>query len=125
MPRAPGKPCAHHGCASVVYGQKWCKEHQRSDWRRKTAHRLQTDWREEKRFYDSAGWQRLRLERLRIEPLCRMCKAQGRISLAKDVDHIERIRSGGERLSLENTQSLCKQCHARKSGREARENPGT
>lgn len=63
------------------------------------------------RGYDRR-WKRLRLVRLRAEPLCRFCAAQGRTVPATVVDHIVPHKGKRELLySLENTQSLCVTCH--------------
>lgn len=55
-------------------------------------------------------WQRLRKIILTEEPLCRMCKAQGRTREATVVDHITPKRDGGTD-ERENLQALCFTCH--------------
>ncbi|MGB3390738.1 MAG: HNH endonuclease signature motif containing protein [Pseudaminobacter sp.] len=42
---------------------------------------------------------------------CVQCDARGRL----EVDHIKPIRDGGAPYDLENLQSLCPKCHARKT----------
>jgi 5-methylcytosine-specific restriction protein A len=67
------------------------------------------------RGYDR-DWQRLRLVQLGREPLCRHCKARHLIEPAVEVDHIVPIKAAPElRLDIDNLQSLCKSCHARKT----------
>jgi len=66
------------------------------------------------RGYDGR-WRRVRAMHLRSEPLCRMCQAAGRVTLATMVDHIVPIRDGGERLDDDGLQSLCVDCHAAKT----------
>jgi 5-methylcytosine-specific restriction enzyme A len=66
------------------------------------------------RGYDNR-WRRVREMHLRSEPLCRMCLAAGRAVGATMVDHVVPIRDGGERLADINLQSLCADCHARKT----------
>jgi len=62
----------------------------------------------------------IRAMRLSEEPLCRTCLAAGRYTAATDVDHIEPHRGNVEKfLNYENTQSLCKSCHSRKTLGEA------
>lgn len=57
-------------------------------------------------------WQALRLRHLASEPLCRMCKAEGRITAATVVDHIVPIEQAPHRrLDASNCQSLCKPHH--------------
>lgn len=50
--------------------------------------------------------------------LCRACLKQGRVTLARDVDHIIPKAEGGTDQDT-NLQALCKQCHADKSKAEA------
>ena len=69
-------------------------------------------------FYRLAAWKKLRKARLRENPLCQHCLAKDKVVTATVVDHITPIRLGGEPLEYENTQSLCKRCHASKSARE-------
>tara|TARA_R100001244_G_C5159438_1_gene130806 strand:- start:71 stop:409 length:339 start_codon:yes stop_codon:yes gene_type:complete len=71
------------------------------------------------KFYNSKRWRSLRGYYLQMNPLCEMCKRAGYITPAEEIDHRTPIRLGGNRTTLDNLQSLCKPCHARKSGREA------
>jgi len=64
--------------------------------------------------YHTARWQRMRLQQLRDEPLCRYCAAMGWVVPATVVDHT--IPHRGDRdLALDqgNLQSVCKPCHDR------------
>ncbi|GAB3511641.1 HNH endonuclease signature motif containing protein [Emticicia fontis] len=66
--------------------------------------------------YDNKLWRGkdgVRLQRLMIEPFCRNCAAPGQM-----VDHIKPVNEGGEPFDIENTQTLCNSCHARKSAIE-------
>lgn len=67
-----------------------------------------------RKWYKLARWQALRSARLAAEPLCRMCRAFGRVTAAGVVDHIKPHR-GDARLFFDpgNLQSLCKPCHDR------------
>ena len=67
------------------------------------------------KFYQSPQWRRLRALQLEQEPLCEDC----RIRAATLADHIKPINQGGEALNIDNLQSLCHQCHNKKSGRES------
>jgi len=62
-----------------------------------------------------AAWRKLRATVLQEEPLCRMCAAQGLTVVATDVDHIHNDPSDNRRESL---QSLCHECHSRKTARD-------
>ena len=56
---------------------------------------------------------------LAAEPLCRLCKAQGRRTPATEVDHIAAVAHGGDPWDLGNLQAACRACHAAKTGRDA------
>lgn len=76
----------------------------------------QPSWRTDKRKTAERGygyaWQKARLQFLRANPLCVMCKAQGRVHAAEVVDHII-PHKGDEALFWDesNWQSLCKPHH--------------
>jgi 5-methylcytosine-specific restriction enzyme A len=52
----------------------------------------------------------LRKRRLHNEPLCRMCKSEGRVTEAKRVDHIKPLAKGGTDTD-DNVRSLCIEHH--------------
>jgi 5-methylcytosine-specific restriction protein A len=71
-------------------------------------------------WYSYAAWRRLRLDVLRDEPFCRVCRAAGRNTVATDIDHI--VKHGGDRdrfFDRGNLQSLCHRCHTAKTVRGA------
>lgn len=61
-------------------------------------------------FYNSIAWKRLRQAKLWKTPLCESCGKP-----ASDVDHKISIQSGGARTDSDNLQSLCHECHSRKT----------
>src|SRR5690554_5824865 len=63
-------------------------------------------------LYNTKAWKQLRAEQLRQEPLCRMCKEQGRITPATVVDHVK-PHKGDRELFFDpgNLQGLCKAHH--------------
>ena len=69
-------------------------------------------------FYQSAPWRRLRAVKLEQNPMCEECERNGRYTPAQMVDHIVPINKGGASLDIENLQSLCNACHARKSAKD-------
>jgi 5-methylcytosine-specific restriction protein A len=70
-------------------------------------------------FYNTPAWRDLRKSHLAREPLCRECKAEGVLTLATVVDHIEDRRKRPElALSDGNLQSLCPTHHNARTGRE-------
>lgn len=63
-------------------------------------------------WYKTRAWQVTRRRQLQEEPLCRMCKAEGRVTAATVVDHITPHK--GDRalfFSADNLQALCKRHH--------------
>lgn len=63
------------------------------------------------RGYDH-DWRRLAEQVKAAEPLCRMCRAAGRLSETEVVDHIVPVWvEPSRRLDRSNLQGLCKRCH--------------
>jgi len=69
-------------------------------------------------FYSSAAWLKLRNYKRSVNPICEHCIKFNLITPFHTIDHIKPISEGGEALDLSNLQSLCKQCHAIKTGKE-------
>ena len=65
------------------------------------------------RGYDAAH-RRLRKQLLEAEPLCRVCKGKGRVTVATICDHIHPLSKGGETV-MENLQPLCAECSYEKT----------
>lgn len=65
-------------------------------------------------------WRRIRFEHLAEEPLCRMCRQLGLVTLATEVDHIKPLWQGSNEYDRSNLQSLCSTCHAVKTSEEAK-----
>jgi 5-methylcytosine-specific restriction protein A len=53
------------------------------------------------------------------EPMCRVCKAKGRLSKATEVDHIVPLHKGGAGMDRRNLQGVCADCHRDKTNEEA------
>lgn len=65
------------------------------------------------RFYNRRLWRdRIRPTKLRQDPLCADCQAQGLVTLASEVDHVD---GNPWNNKPENHRSLCKPCHSRKT----------
>lgn len=65
-----------------------------------------------RRWYKTVAWTRIRMTRLRSDPLCVLCLMRGLTRAAAVVDHKQPHR--GDRalfFDFDNTQSLCKPCH--------------
>jgi 5-methylcytosine-specific restriction enzyme A len=69
-------------------------------------------WRE---WYGLLRWKKRARHQLKIEPLCAACLKQGRITLATVADHDPPHRGDWNRFRLGPLQSLCFDCHKRKS----------
>tara|TARA_R100000656_G_scaffold32743_1_gene28292 strand:+ start:4057 stop:4392 length:336 start_codon:yes stop_codon:yes gene_type:complete len=69
-------------------------------------------------FYNSKRWRSLRNYYLSMNPLCKTCEEAGYCEPGTDIDHVIPLRLGGTN-NLDNLQTLCRSCHARKSGAEA------
>jgi len=72
-------------------------------------------------FYNSKRWRSLRKHFIQTNPLCKMCERKGETKGAQMVDHIKPITMGGSPVASNNLQSLCNECHAKKSGQEGAE----
>lgn len=69
--------------------------------------------------YHSKIWKSTRKQiLLRDGYLCQECKKNGVINDGNTVDHIKPINQGGDSLNLNNLQTLCEKCHAKKSAKE-------
>ena len=72
----------------------------------------------DRRFYKSGTWQRLRVQVLQNEPLCRAHRMANQFVPAGVVDHIVSITAGGHPTHPHNLMPLCSSCHDRKSAME-------
>lgn len=74
-----------------------------------------------RRWYWTARWRRIARHQKRTEPLCRMCKAKGIITIATEADHVVPHKGDPQLFWNGALQSLCHLCHARDKQRiEAR-----
>src|SRR5262245_59071537 len=62
-------------------------------------------------WYRHRRWKRIRLRQLHQEPLCRFCKAEGRVTVATIADHVENHFGDPKKFWFGKLQSLCHQCH--------------
>lgn len=69
-------------------------------------------------WYAHSRWRRLRRAHLASEPLCRHCLERGVVTPATDVDHIEPHKGNRLKFWSGPFQSLCGECHGRKTARE-------
>lgn len=73
---------------------------------------------EDKDFYSSTRWMKLRDLVRAEEPVCRACKAKGFVEPTHAVDHVvDRKERPDLAYERENLQGLCRQCHNAKRGK--------
>jgi hypothetical protein len=65
-------------------------------------------WRD---WYQLERWRKRAKHQLRIEPLCRYCRARGVVQPATIADHIQPHNGDPNAFWLGELQSLCKDCH--------------
>lgn len=75
-------------------------------------------------LYGTARWQHLRAHQLAREPLCRLCRAEGRITPATVCDHVEPHREDVALFWRGPFQSLCKAHHDGAKQREEQQGRG-
>lgn len=112
MPASALRPCAEPRCPVLVRSGR-CVAHggERKPWVTSAATpRLRGPANQNRR---KALFQR--------EPLCRLCAAGGRVTLATIRDHIVNLKAGGAEGTIENEQPLCKDCHRIKTQAESRQ----
>jgi len=116
MPHAAPHPCPAPGCAVLVQGPGRCPTHRVAAWQAGDDHRGSA----RQRGYDTT-WDHLRAQVRAEEPFCRMCDAEGRLTLTEMVDHIVPISVRLDlRLVRSNLQGLCWPCHGVKSAVDER-----
>ncbi|RMD50590.1 HNH endonuclease [Candidatus Parcubacteria bacterium] len=118
MPRKIATLCHTVNCFNKAYEGNYCEACKQKNKRERyrTEHQTRKEkenYKEKKKFYNSAAWKKLRKHILATHPFCKVCGA-----IATEVDHIVAIEDGGELYSYENLQPLCKSCHSTKTGKE-------
>jgi 5-methylcytosine-specific restriction endonuclease McrA len=74
--------------------------------------------REDKAFYKSPAWRKLRAMFLAASPLCLDCLAKGLLTAAIEVHHkIARKLRPDLALDWDNLMGLCKSCHSKRKGK--------
>jgi 5-methylcytosine-specific restriction protein A len=111
MPTRAGTPCKTRTCTGVVHNGLCgtCGSQRRDKDRGYDAGRGTA----QQRGYDST-WNKLRRMHLADEPLCRDCKAEGRVTMGREVHHINAKRNGGDN-SFDNLMTLCKSHHSKRT----------
>ena len=100
-PIKPKHPCNAAGCNQLT-NDRFCDVHRGEvdRWRGTPAERGYTK-----------QWAKVRMIKLRHQPLCERCEEQGRVKSAVIVHHIKPISEGGAVLDMGNLMSVCTTCH--------------
>ena len=125
LPERALRPCKHSACPALTRDASgYCETHKPEYEQRQ---REQNTRYERSRGsaasngYD-AQWNKVRLIKLRHNPLCEDCQEAGRVTAAVLVHHVKPVKEHPElRLTMSNLRSLCVQCHElhhRRWGRE-------
>jgi len=117
MPNRPLTPCRHPGCPALLDKPGHCEKHAVKEERPREGFGAldakKTD--ESKAFYAGAAWTAASKRHRELEPLCRRCRAKGRIVPAQMVHHNppreELVARGLSPYDDTYLESLCNGCH--------------
>jgi 5-methylcytosine-specific restriction protein A len=107
MPSKPKKPCKYQGCPKLTDGL-FCEDHKQTENHR--YNHYQRDPASGKRY--GRAWRQIRAAFLSANPLCEICKREGKLTPADTVHHKKKLADGGNNY-WGNLQSLCHSCHSR------------
>ena len=110
MPYKPKKPCTYQGCPKLTY-KRYCQTHAKQEAKR--YNRYERDPNSNKRY--GGAWKKIRAAFLSANPLCDICKQDGRLTSATLVHHKVKLTGGGAN-DWNNLQALCGECHSRLHG---------
>lgn len=115
-PMRPSPPCRWPGCPETQApgGQGYCREHQRAAWRQDNRERGTA----RERGY-TKQYEKTREWVFKRQPLCIVCKAEGRLTVATVTHHIKPLAEGGTNRA-DNLLPLCEGCHNRLHGKEGK-----
>ena len=107
MPYKAKKPCAQPGCPKLT-ASRYCEEHAKAEAKR--YNQFDRDPATSKRY--GKAWARIRAAFLSANPLCELCKKDGRLTPAQMVHHKVKLTDGGTN-EWPNLTALCQECHSR------------
>lgn len=113
------RPCLKQGCSNLAT-DGYCDEHHyiREEQQRRRQQTYNQHRPEHHAWYRSDDWERVRKRQLAEHPLCQDCEAKGRIVIATEVHHVEKVANDKQkRLDRSNLMSLCKSCHSKRTAR--------
>jgi 5-methylcytosine-specific restriction protein A len=110
----PTKFCNRHGCPKTVpVGQRLCTNHRARNYQQQDMGRPSAD----ERGYD-ADWKAFRAWFISKYPLCADCSEEGRLTLAREVHHVIKLRDSPQlRLIESNCLGLCTTHHSKRTKR--------
>lgn len=125
----PMTTCKHTLCRNkVALPERYCPEHKGTGDKLYNKHVRHNDFNKKyDDFYHSTQWRTTRKLKLMVQPLCEVCLAQGRMTHADMVHHKEELRSPNgweKRLSMDNLESICYECHNKEEHRYSWKNRG-
>lgn len=111
MKAGPQTVCTYPGCNALIPGtERRCARHPYPRKRHYDGRATRTD-----RGYDER-WYETQQTYLREHPLCEI-RTRCNGDPAVEVDHIQPIRRGGDRLAFDNLQATCWACHVWKTAK--------
>lgn len=109
MPKKAKRPCKFKNCPLLTDSESgYCLQHEKLT--ESNYNRFGRTPEAKKRY--GYRWQKIRRAFLSQNPLCEMCKRNGKFTTATEVHHIKPLAEGG-RNDIENLMPLCKSCHSR------------
>lgn len=112
----PANYCPAHAGMEAALEAKHAEYRDRSRYNRVTRNSSGSK-RQQYAFYRSTEWRHLRKQILQRDYyLCQYCKAMGKLTSAKTVDHIVPIEvDSGRETNPTNLTTICRDCHRRKT----------
>lgn len=109
MPWKAKRPCRYSGCAELAdVSTGYCERHLKLV--QSQYNRFGRTPEAKKRY--GYRWKKIRAAFLARQPLCEMCRQEGRYTDATEVHHVKPLAEGGTN-DFENLMALCKPCHSR------------
>lgn len=109
MPYKAKRPCRYKNCPALTdLPSGYCAEHDKLMERNYNRFIRSND--AKKRY--GYKWRKIRKAFLAANPLCEMCRREGRYIDATEVHHVKPLADGGTN-DFDNLMALCKACHSR------------
>lgn len=113
MPMRAKRSCMHPGCRATYDGPgAYCDTHKPQHDYGKAYNASGKRDKERQRFETSGRWGKIRRTKLNRDPLCEDCKAQGVVTEAQEVHHVDNDYVNNLDTNL---MSLCVSCHSKRT----------